>query len=178
MKNFLLLLSIIFSNYCIGQDISQLKLTPMGVEAIIVEVDSLSAPELYNKALNWVKETYKNPEKVLKAEILNDKIRLDGFANDAWWYKTLGIRSSYNMEYTVEIAFKDGRYKFQYFIGQFYVDGGQQALFDYKTFYKKNGEVKKTYSDAVPSLEITMNELSKSFYNYVTGKTSEKDSDW
>ncbi len=177
-KILLLILTILLSNLSIGQEIPQLKLTPNGVEPIVVEVDSMSASEIYQKAQNWVQETYKNPDKVLKANIVNEKIRINGFATDAWWYKALGIRNSYNMEYTIEISFKDGRYRFEYIIGQFYIDGGQKVLYDYRTFYKKSGEIRKSYTDAVPSLELTMNELSQSFYNYVSGKTSKKDGDW
>ncbi len=87
MKKILLLtLTILISNLSIGQEIPQLKLTQNGVEPIVVEVDSLSASEIYNKAQNWVQETYKNPDKVLKANIANEKIRIDGFANGAWWF--------------------------------------------------------------------------------------------
>lgn len=176
-KKLLLALTILLSKLLFGQEIPQLKLTPNGVEPIVVIIDSVNGSELYIKALNWVQETYKNPDKVLKANIENEKIRIDGFAIDAWWYKLLGMRNTYNMDYTIEISFKDGRYRFEYIIGQFYIDGGK-VLYDYRNFYKENGEVRKSYIDAVPSLEITMNSLSKSFYNYLSGKTAKKDSDW
>jgi len=177
-KNLLLALTILLANLSFGQEIPQLKITPNGVEPIVVEIDSMSASEIYEKAQNWVKETYKNPDKVLKANIANEKIRIDGFANNAWWYKSLGIMQTMNMEYTVEISFKEGKYRFEYIVGQFYVNGGQKALYNYSTFYKKSGEIRKTYKDAVPSLELTMNDLSKSFYNYVSGISTKNDSDW
>ena len=178
MKNLFLTLTIFLSNLSFGQEIPQLKLTPNGVEPIVVEVDNISTAELYKKALNWVQETYKNPDKVLKANIENEKIRIDGFASNAWWYKSMGIQNSYNMEYSIEISFKDGRYRFEYIVGQFFIDGGQKVLYDYKTFYKKDGEIRKSYVDAVPSVEQTMNELSLSFYHYVAGKTTNKEKDW
>ena len=81
------------------------------------------------------------------------------------------------MEYTIEISFKDGKYKFEYIVGQFYADT-QRFLGSYKTFYKSSGEIKSVYSDAVPSLEETMNNLSLSFYNYLTGIKSNKDEKW
>src|SRR5690606_1935870 len=106
--------------------------------------------KIYNKAINWVQETYKNPDKVLKANITNEKIRIDGFANGAWWYKTLGITSNMDMEYTLEISFKDGKYRFEYIIGQFFLSSGEKALYNYSTFFKKDGEIRKMYSDAIP----------------------------
>jgi hypothetical protein len=179
MKNKILLsIAILFCTISYAQDFPKLKLSPNGVEPIIVNTDSLQASDLYKKALNWVQETYKNPEKVLKAKIENEKLRIDGFAENAWWYKSLGMKQNYNMEYSVEISFKDGKYKFEYIIGQFFIKGGQKVLYDYKTFYKKTGEIRSAYADAVPSLEETMNNLSLNFYNYLTGKTTTKDDKW
>jgi hypothetical protein len=74
--------------------------------------------KINNKAQNWVQETYKTPDKVLKANIVNEKIRVDGFVKDAWWYKSLGVTFFYDMEYTIEISFKDNRYRFEYIIGE------------------------------------------------------------
>lgn len=178
MKKIILLLAVLSSSIVLAQDIPQLKLTPNGVEPIVVEVDSLTASEIYKKALNWVQETYKNPDEVLKANITDEKIRVDGFAKPAFIWTTLGIKQYMNMDYTVEISFKDGKYRFEYIIGQFYIDGGQRARYTYTSFYKANYEVKKSYVDAVPSMEQTMNNLSKSFYNYVIGKTLKEDSGW
>ena len=178
MKKIILLLALLSSSIVLAQDIPQLKLTPNGVEPIVVEVDSLTASDIYKKALYWVQETYKNPDKVLKSNIKDDKIRVDGFAKSAFIWTTLGIKQIMNMDYTVEISFKDGKYRFEYIIGQFYTDGGQRARYTYTSFYKANYEVKKSYLDAVPSMEQTMNNLSKSFYNFVIGSTSKADKDW
>jgi hypothetical protein len=46
---------------------------------VVVEIDSLNAAEVYLKTLGWIKETYKNPDEVIKANFENEKIRLDGF---------------------------------------------------------------------------------------------------
>lgn len=81
MKNkFLLSITLFICTISYSQDFPKLKLTPSGVEPIIVTTDSLKATDLYKKALNWVQDTYKNPDKVLKAKIENEKLRIDGFA--------------------------------------------------------------------------------------------------
>lgn len=180
-KNILLKAVVIFTlffNQNFAQEIDQLKLSPNGVEPIVVEVEGLSASDLYNKAQDWVQETYKNPDKVLKANIENEKIRVNGFASNAWWFKTIGITNSMDMEYSIEVSFKDGKYRFEFTIGQFYANGGHKAMYTYSAFYKKNGEIRKTYIDAIPSLEHTMNSFSLSFYNYVNGTTEAEEDDW
>lgn len=180
MKRLLLLVfsSIVIPFNAHSQEIPNLRLTQNGVSPIVVEAQNYSASDLYNKSLNWIKETYKSPETVLKADIVNEKIRLDGYVKDAWWYKSLGVELHYDMEYTVEISFKDGRYRFEYVVGDSYTDNGVRILFNYKTWYNKDGELKKSFVPALSSIEKTMNSLSQSFYDYVTGETLSKDNDW
>nr|WP_321451695.1 DUF4468 domain-containing protein [uncultured Carboxylicivirga sp.] len=161
-----------------SQEMPKLKISKTGVEPIVVETGDLTANQMYEKALNWVKETYENPDKVLKAQIENKKIRVSAFAKYAWWYKAMGIKTTYNMDYSVEISFKDGKYRFEYFVGQFYTQDYTKALFSYSTFFKSNGDVRKSYKDAVPSIELTMNTLAQNFYSYVTGVTEESDDEW
>jgi hypothetical protein len=179
MKNkFLFCISLLISIISNSQELPKLKLTMEGVEPIVVNTEGIKASDLFSRSIKWVQETYKNPDKVLKAKIENEKIRIDGYAVNAWWYKSIGIKQSYNMEYSIEVSFKDGKYKFDYTVGQFFIDGGQKVLYDYKTFFKKTGEVRGAYADAVPSLEETMNSLSLNFYEYVTGKSTKKDDNW
>lgn len=173
----LILLSLAVLAY--SQDIPKLKLTREGIEPIIVEVDSgLTAEEMYKRALNWIKESYENPGEVVKAKFENEKIRLNGFAKDAWFYKSFGKSLYYDMKYSLEIAFKDGKYKFSYEISDnFYTDGSR--AYHFTQMFTGNGQVKKYYAeDGVPSLEKTMNDLSTSFYNFVTGQTKVVEDDW
>jgi hypothetical protein len=154
-----------------------LKITIDGVAPIVVNIEGKTASELYNKALNWVQTTYKNPESVLKSKIENESIRVDGFSSSAWFYKSMGISNYYDMEYSIEVSFKDGRYRLEFIVGQFYAKG-QKVMHQPKHFFKKDGSIAKMYSDAVPSIEQTMNKLSKTFYNYVSGETSKKEDNW
>ena len=156
----------------------ELKIGPSGVkEPVIFEFD-LTQNEIYKKSLNWVQETYKNPDKVLKANIENEKIRLDGYATNAWWCKSLGIIQTYNMNYTVEISFKEGRCRFSYTIGQMYTSDGQRLLYSCKAFYKSSGDVRKVHLSSVSSLEKTINDLAKSYQDYINGVSKSQDDDW
>jgi hypothetical protein len=179
MKNITTILILTFISFSLfSQEIPKLKISKTGVEPIIVETPDFTANQLYEKSLDWVKETYENPDKVLKAQIKDEKIRLSAFAKYAWWYKTMGIKTNYNMDYSVEISFKDGKYRFEYFVGQFYTQDYTKVLFSYSSFFKKNGDVRNAYEEAVPSIELTMNKLAQNFHSYVTGLTEESDDDW
>lgn len=177
MKKIILILLLVpvFAN---AQELPKLKLSQIGVEPIVVSVEGMTAEMLYNKTLNWIQETYKDPEHVLKAKIENEKIRIEAVAQDAWSYKIMGMKQTYNMIYYLEISFKDGKYKLDYQIGEFLLNNGDKVFFGWKDFYKKNGEVRNAYSDAIPSIENTMNYFSLNYFNYVSGVTTKKESNW
>ena len=75
MKKLLFLLIIPFLGF--GQDIPKFKLLGL-LDKIVITVDSLSTEALYNKTINWVKESYSSPDNVLKSEIKNEKNKNTG----------------------------------------------------------------------------------------------------
>lgn len=170
-NNILLLLTFLFLSFAYSQDIPQLKLTKDGVAPIFVEVEEFHASIIYDKALMWVSENYLNPKDALKENIENTEITVEGFKRKAWWYKSMGIKNYNHMFYTIEVIFNDGSYVFKYNVGDFFIEEGQSAQYDYRMFFKKDGSIRKQYEDAVASLELTMNNLQLSLYNSITGKS-------
>ncbi|MBE7649256.1 DUF4468 domain-containing protein [Tenacibaculum finnmarkense] len=179
MKNNLILIAFFLTSlFVTSQDLPQLKLTKSGVESIIVEAPGIKASELYSKSLNWVEETYRDPKEVLKAKIVGKKIRINGTVKNAWSWKVMGSKVFYTINYSVDISFKDGKYKIDYVINDFYNEGVKWNI--YRRFYKRNGMPKRSYNynKAFKDVDETMNNLSKSFYNYVTGETENTEGNW
>ncbi|RZJ67671.1 MAG: DUF4468 domain-containing protein [Flavobacterium sp.] len=159
-----------------AQDLPQLKLTAQGVEPVVVNVEGKNAHDIYLKTLNWVQEAYKNPDKVLKANIADEKIRVEGFKQSAWFIKGL-MKVYMDMDYTLEIEFKEGKYRFTYIIGGFKGSQGQNVSYSYEVFWKKDGSLRGMYDEAPKMIEAEMNSLNLSLYSYLTGEGKKK-SDW
>jgi len=70
---------------------------------VVVKVDSLNQEELFKKAINWIKDTYKNPDEVINTTIDNSKVRIEGFKEVAIQLKALGMSSFYGGTYSIEI---------------------------------------------------------------------------
>jgi len=157
-----------------GQVTPNFDLTKNGVSPIILNIDSLDAKSIYLRAMNWIQETYKDPQKVLKANIQNEKVRVETYKSNAWYYMSLGRRYDYDMDYTFEIEFKDGKVRLTYTPGQFWVQGKRGLT--YESFYKSSGELRQAYKEGEISLEASMNELKDSLYNYLTKK--KKSDNW
>ncbi|WP_292889154.1 hypothetical protein [Nonlabens sp.] len=45
-------------------------------------MNSLKQNELLTKTINWIKETYNNPDEVIKKSIDNEKVRFKGFKDN------------------------------------------------------------------------------------------------
>ena len=77
---------------------------------VITPVIGKKAPVIYNNIMDWIRVTYKNPEKVILSKINNEYIRIEGFSEAL---NRIGVvnkkRSKTN--YEIEIFIKDGEYK-------------------------------------------------------------------
>ena len=91
MNKILLLLLMLVSFYSNAQE-TEFKCTKEGFTDYIVGiVEGKTSQELYKKTLDWVSYTYKNPKEVIKAQIENDYIRIEGAKSNLLCIKSLGL---------------------------------------------------------------------------------------
>ena len=79
---------------------------------MVLEAEGTST-ELYQKAINWVNETYKNPEEVIKGKVEGDYLRLEGFTSSLLQQNVIGVMYYYDVRYTIQVNFKDGKFKYE-----------------------------------------------------------------
>lgn len=166
---------LLFSFFGFSQE--KLTITKDGFTPLVVEVSGLSSQEIYLKTKEWLQVYYKNPQEVLKADIPNEMIRINGFAVDGYKMKNLGMVFGYDYDYVLEIQFKEGKYRFNYIVNQFW-SLGKQCLYGYQDFWKKDGTIKTKYQLAFDSLNESANQTNTSILEYVTGKTKAEKKDW
>ena len=162
MKNLLFTLALLisFGSYAQKFEINDVQVdsganSVQGTFKIIKPVlifDVKGTPtELYTKTLNWVEETYTNPDKVLKGKVEGKYIRLNGFVSSLLKLTALGSATYYDVRYTVEIKFKEDKIKYeitnyeQYFKPSKVSSGGwYDASFVFKIAKRKGKPNKKT----------------------------------
>jgi len=117
---------------------------------MVLEVEG-DANTLYSKAINWVNETYKNPEEVIKGKVEGEYLRLNGFTSSLISQNILGTVFVYDVRYSVEIKFRDGRFRYeitkmeQYFPPSQYSSGSWVEIsFGFKVAKKKGKPNRKT----------------------------------
>ena len=117
---------------------------------VIVECEKKTQSELYKKTLDWVAVIYNTPSAVLKGQIENDYIRIEGSAKDV-------IASG--MKYQIEISFKEGKYKFDIVRIQFWsemdylligeTDWKEFEIIKMDKYFDKQGEIKGRYKSVL-----------------------------
>lgn len=158
---------------------------------IVTNVDSKTAPEIYKKVIEWIKVTYKNPDKVILSTIDNEYVRFEGSSDYLWCINSLGLKTCYLTKYQIEISMKDGRYKFDLIGLEYYINpsqysrgGWNDASFFSKPstpeqltgIYKKDGSLRSAFKD-VQDIPLYFNNLNKALFEFINSQSPAK-GDW
>ncbi|MQP63340.1 DUF4468 domain-containing protein [Flavobacterium sp. LMO6] len=165
-KIFVLLLFTL--NYSYSQIDSISSIYP-NIDSKIVKLDSISDEVIYNKIKSWIQTYYKNPNIVLKGDIKNEMVRIEGVSY--FIYNWMGKQTA-PMYYTLEVNIKDNKYKFDYLSVRLFDDKKQISyLYDNKGHLKKQRYIKDMYESILNNL----NELHFGIYKYITNNNK---NDW
>lgn len=188
MKIILLGLLTAVSFYSNAQE-TQFKFVKEGfTDYVVGNAEGKTTQELYKKTIDWINVTYKNPKEVIKAQIENDYIRIEGSKSSMLCMKTLGLLSCNDVRYQIEISFKDGKYKFdlikleQYLAPSKYtVTSGwsEVGLVNTSYCYKDNGDLRSLFKLYPTAIETEFNSLNTSLNDFLKSDTiPSKKSDW
>lgn len=166
MKKTLILLFLVSG--IINAQETEYKITNEGLtDYVVTIVENKNQVELYKKTLDWVSFQYNSPIDVIKAQMLNEYIRINGSI------------AEYNVNYQIEISFKDGRYKFDVIELKRLISGyNMPILIGEKNLLNKKGEVKGWYS-LYPKIVTHLNELNQNLKSFCVSDTiPPKKNDW
>lgn len=159
---------------------------------VVTDVAGKTAPEIYKKIIEWIKVTYKNPDKVILSTIENEYIRFEGFSGSCYSIYVPFLGKSYqDTKYQIEISIKDGKYKFDiigmenYTSPSQYSSGGwnNNGLFNgnldkeylEKIIYKKDGTLRSTWKN-INDVPLYFNGLNKSILESMSSSVKKNDS--
>jgi hypothetical protein len=197
LKIMMMALMMCFVNLSFGQD-SLFRLTKDGLnDFVITKCDNKSQIDLFKKTIEWISVTYKNPSSVIKSQIENNYIRIEGSAGHLVHFGNLGGKSHLT-RYQLEISFKDGRYKFEILNIEIYetpipsagirggwfdfsltrMFNGTEKVLKSKSYLDDDGEVRPFYKECykIPDYFNYLNQNLKDFIN--SENIPSKSNDW
>jgi len=181
-----IIVALLFGFFGFAQD-STFVFTKEGfTDFVVTEVEGKTQQELYKKVIDWVSVTYKNPKEVIKAQIENDYVRIEGSSYGLVTFNIMG-KKPYESKYQIEISLKDGKYKFDVIEVQFFTPSSQYGVggwgyislnpVDY--MYNKKGEIKGNYKYIPQDLTNYFNRLNKELEAFLKSDSiPSKKSDW
>jgi hypothetical protein len=145
---------------------------------IVTLVDGKSAQDIYKKVIDWIKLTYKNPDKVILSTIENEYLRFEGISETLY--------SGVPTKYEIEISIKEGKYKFDLISMQckplaswmdtpiFYESMSKEDL-EKRYVFKQDGTLRSGYkfADKIPTY---FNNLNKSLFESIDSTVKKTDS--
>lgn len=154
---------------------------------VVIEKDSMSVQEGYKTVLEWINIVYNTPKEVIKAQLENDYVRIEGSKSNSPCIKSLGIPSCWDTKYSLTFEFKENKVKLQLTRLQIYTSPNQytsggwgEAIPHFKSLTKKNGKPAKTMVQMYEGFETTIEDLHRDFEVYLKNPIKEQTakSDW
>ena len=148
---------------------------------IITPVEGKTASEIYKKAIEWIKVTFKNPDKVILSTTENEYVRFEG-SSDSFYAMNPISKIYVPVKYQIEISIKDGKYKFDYIDMTIIENGTKIPYFSAKSkeelepypIFKKDGTLRSTYK-YFTEVPIYLNNLNKSFLESIVSTVKKTD---
>ena len=197
MKNLLkiisLLLFTLISTSIFAQKVDQFNLSSTSPSLVnqflVLDKDGMSVEDGYKMVTEWVNVYYNTPKEVIKGDVENEYIRIQGVGGSANCCKILGEVKCKDIRYSISLEFKDNKLKFQLTNLEVYYDPtdpsnapGYSGWIGYDPQHmdmtKKNG---KPYRIRIESAESTMahlNVLADDLAAYLENPLAKEDDDW
>ena len=170
LKTLLLMAFVTASTF--AQD-TEFKFSKDGLTDFIVTIYDGSAKDTYVRAVAWVKDNAKKNFVVVSA-VEGEKLTIEGTKENFLCSKAGGTTVCTSATFTIEINFKDGKYKFAALGLTEKANNSANTtvhnLDDFSEYYDKDGTLKK-YKDEVPAAyETLFNDLNKSLIAFMDKK--------
>ena len=167
MKNTILFLAFLFSLISYSQANFTASKYEMKTEQDVFEISNTSAAELYQLSKVWISEMYKNPDRVIVADVENKLLKVNGYSE----IPTKGIMGNtiLKMKYSIQLDFKDDKIR----VNISGLEGASPT--NYTMFFKRDGsrrttkEVQRYFTD----IESYFNNLIDSLIQNLSS-----DDDW
>jgi hypothetical protein len=170
LKTLLLMAFITASTF--AQD-TTFKFSKDGLTDFIVTTYDGSAKDTYNRVVAWVKDNAKKNFLVVSS-IENEKLTIEGTKENFLCSKAGGTTVCTSATFTIEINFKDGKYKFAALGLTEKANNSANTIVhnldDFSEYYNPDGGLKKYKDDVPAAYESLFNDLNKSLIVFMDKK--------
>ncbi|MDG1930630.1 MAG: hypothetical protein P8I58_04835 [Flavobacteriaceae bacterium] len=171
----IILFSILITTPLFSQnkEIPTIQYDNQGFSPVVFDVGELSEEKIYDNIYVWISKYYKNPDFVIKSNIPNKLIKINGYKENSHGYNQMGFRVYNNMRYYITFDIKKGKYRFSFEIDKITNENNGEGYYPEDLF--KRGQIRKNkiYRQMYSELLLSINDISNSLYNSFENKNDD-----
>ena len=140
-------------------------MTPQGFAPVTLETPRKTNEKLMEAARAWA--PFYNKKNYDIYDVTENSLSIDGWKENAYFYRHLGERYDYNIKYTLKVVFNtDKTYTITFFLKEVYA---KEVLVKTQVadFFTADGKLKEDFEEVKPSLENTVEKILKSFSGFI-----------
>jgi len=176
----MVLVLMVFSTYGQGDKFTFSDEQPELIgQYVVVEADSASIEQMYNRTIEWINITYKNPEKVILSKVEDKYIRIEGFGT-VGSTSTLGMTIPIDAFYGITFEFKENKAKFELTSLRSAPSAQLPSINmtpNKDDIYKKNGKIRGNIAGYYRDMLNYFNGLATDYESYINEPLT-SESDW
>jgi hypothetical protein len=164
VKNLIALLILLQTTFNFGQPSSEL--TVDGFTPVEIPRPNRTNEKLLEMTQAWA-DNYnrKNPYDVY--DVTENSVRIDGFRDNAFFYRSLGESYYHRIKYTIKIDFLEKTCTLNFGVKEIYA---KKTLLENSVtaYFNPDGTPKEDMDDVKPSLEATANKILRSYAEFIS----------
>jgi hypothetical protein len=154
---------------------------------VVIEKDSMSIENGYNKIMEWIKISYNTPSEVIKASLENQYIRIEGINSNITTQNVMGTNVAYKGRYSITFEFKENKIKMELTNLEVYNTPSQYSRGGWvsqnpslSSQLNKKGKIRKGIKQYNDGFLASLNSLKNSIVDYLNNenKSVVKKDDW
>jgi hypothetical protein len=165
MKKPFLFFFVLLTAAVFGQ--AKMELTPTGFATLSFPKPAKTLEKLIEHSRNWAAFYNRNNDFPYDVyDVTATSLSIDGFVENAFYYRNNGEVFHHRIKYTLKIEFGKDTYDLRFIVREIYADKTltKTTVADYFT---PDGKLKEDFEDVRPSLEKTAAEVVRSFANAI-----------
>lgn len=158
-----------------------IKITPEGIknlnsdsDYVVLNFENQDARSLYNKSVAYVNQKFKNPNYVIKSNIIDKSLRYSDYKVDGLRVQNGMAKINVDIKFDNDLSFKDGKVRFEFVdlnLGGITFKGNIWK--GYPIWNEKNEKLR--LEEEKKELELFFNSVIQEYFDYVNNNTND---DW
>jgi hypothetical protein len=144
---------------------TKLEMTPKGFAPLEIQTPNKPVNKLIEQSKSWA--PYYNEDGSDVFDVTENSLSIEARFENAYYYWDLGVKYNFDIIYNLKIVFRENqKYTLMFTVKEIYTDKVplKTTIAD---FFTSEGKLKEDFKDVKPSLEKTVNNIVKSYTNFI-----------